>query len=87
VPALGALFQDLVVSLLVLLDETFEADVAPSFDSAVVAGEQKEEPRHATVAVPEWVDTQEIEIQGGGEYLLSPGLFDAGIPRLFGTGQ
>ena len=36
------MFKDFVVSFLVLLDETFQADVTPGFDPAVVAGQQKQ---------------------------------------------
>ena len=43
VPARGALFEHFVLTLFVLLDEAFEADVAPGFDSAVIAGKQEQQ--------------------------------------------
>jgi hypothetical protein len=62
VPVLGALLQGLVVAILVLLDETFEADVAADLVAQVVALEEEQEPRDPAVAVPERVDAQEDEM-------------------------
>jgi hypothetical protein len=39
VPAFGADLESFVVSLLVILDEAFEADVASDVDADVIAGE------------------------------------------------
>jgi hypothetical protein len=80
-PALGALLQDFVVTLLVLLDETFQADIAAGLDPAMVTGEQEQQARDAAVAVPERMDAQEIEIQRGGQgHGRDPFLFHAPLP-------
>ena len=67
VPALRALFEDFIVTFLVLFDKPFEADVAAHFQSAMVTGKQEQQTRSASVAVAEGVDAEEIEIQRGGK--------------------
>ena len=64
VPAFGAEPQRLVVSFLVLLDESFQADVTTDFQALMVAQEQEEEPGNSAIAVAEWVDAKEIQIEG-----------------------
>ena len=63
VPALGAFLQDVVVILLRLFNEAFQAEVAPDFVAVLVQCEQGEEARHAPVVVAEWMDAKEIEYQ------------------------
>ena len=66
VPALGALFEDFVVTLFVLLDESFETDVAAGFDAAMIAGEQEQQTRDTTIAIAERMDAEKIEIERRG---------------------
>ena len=61
VPALGGLFEDFVLTLLVFFNDAFEADVTPGFDPAMVAGEQKQQTRGAAIPVAERMDAQKVE--------------------------
>lgn len=65
VPALGVLFQGLIVAVLGLLDDAFDADVAPGFEAEVMALEEQEQARDSAVAVAERMDAQEVQAEGG----------------------
>ena len=66
VPAQGARLQRLVVTLFVLLDNPFKADVSTYVMSKMVKGQQRKEARYAAIGPAERVDTEKIEDQTGG---------------------
>src|SRR5262249_36630162 len=55
-PTLRTEFERFVVSLFVLLDQAFEADVAPDFITQMIALQQQQQARYATIAVAERVN-------------------------------
>src|SRR5205085_3107344 len=63
VPTLPTLPQHFVIAFLVLFDQAFEADVAAYLQPVVIAGEQQQEPRNPAVAIAEWMNAKEVEIQ------------------------
>lgn len=83
VPAQGGLLQGLVVAVLVLLDDAFEADVPADLEAKVVALEEQEQAGDPAVSVAEQVDAQEVEVEGGdgeerGQALLLQGVVPMG---------
>lgn len=61
VPALRAGFQRLVITFLGFLEDAFQTDVATHGIVEVVKQQQGQQAGHATVAVRERVDAQEVE--------------------------
>ena len=55
-PALGALLQSLVVTVLALFNQPLQADVAPDFVTRLVGLQQPQQPRHPAIPVTERVD-------------------------------
>ena len=74
VPPLGALFQCLVVALLMFLDQSLQADVSANFVPELVKLEEKQEARDAAVAVAEGMYAEKIRplkiLQGGAEKMV-----------------
>ncbi|MFW6151513.1 MAG: hypothetical protein ACOC6C_00900 [Verrucomicrobiota bacterium] len=61
-PPHGALLQRFVVAVLVLLDRSLNADVSTHFVAELIELKEQNESGYAPVAVPEWVDTQKVEV-------------------------
>src|SRR6516164_1091321 len=61
-PVLRTLFQRFIVSILVLLDHSLQADIASDFETQVMALQKQEQSRNAAVSIPEWMNTKKIEI-------------------------
>lgn len=82
VPALGAVFEGLVVAILVLFDEALEADVPADLGAGVVGEQERQQARDAAVAVAEGVDAEEVEREGGRRDERVDGVVaDGGAPQ------
>src|SRR3990172_1528933 len=62
-PPLRAMLQRLVIAILVFLDQTLKADVTPHLIAQLITLKQKNQPRHASVAIAERVNTEKIQIK------------------------
>lgn len=83
VTSVGTQFQCLVLTLLVFLDDPFEADVAPHLIAQVVALQQQEQPGNAAVAVAERMDAEKIQIEcRQGDQRMRPAFPHAAIPHI-----
>src|SRR5216684_4650267 len=84
VPTDRALLERFVVSILVLLDQSLQANVTPYLHSGLVCLQQQCQARDTTVAVPERVDAKEIQVErrqsNSGR---CPLLAQASIPRIY----
>lgn len=79
VPPLRALLQRLVVARLVLLDQSFQADVTAYRVAQMVALQQQ--PGHPAVAIPERMNAQKIEVKGGqSDQGVYPGFVETSLP-------
>ena len=63
VPTVRAELQDFVIPLLVLLDQSFQANVAPYLNPGVIRREEEQQPRGSPVPVAERMDAEKIEIE------------------------
>src|SRR5438445_8271406 len=69
-PALRRLIERVVIGFLGLLDELFQADESPHFETGLVKQQQGQEPGHAAIAIPEWMNAKEIKDISGDEQRL-----------------
>ena len=82
-PLARALFERLIVTRLVLLDQTLQADVAAHFVAQMVALQEQQEPGYPPVAVPKRVNAEIIEVKGGQrDQWMNPGFVETAPPML-----
>ncbi len=83
-PSLGALIQCLIVAFFVLFNKTFKADVTPNFISEMVTLKEKQQSRYPSISISEWMNTQEVQVEGGhSNERMNPFFFKALLPLLY----
>ena len=67
VPVAGAFLQRLVIGLLSVGDQLFDADILAHDIAGAVQEQQRQEPAHAAVAIVEGVDAEKVQYKDGNQ--------------------